>query len=607
MNKRPIRNLAATLMLTAAISLSSAFLVFAADQDIIILNTNDVHCGVEDNIGYAGLALYEKEMKQQTPYVMLVDAGDSIQGAPIGTLSDGGYLVDIMNEMGYDFAIPGNHEFDYGMARFLELAGKLDCGYTSCNFTSLQTGSLVFPAYRMFTYDDTDVAMVGVTTPESFTKSSPAYFQDGAGNYIYGFCEDATGAALYNAVQSAVDSARAAGAEYVIVVGHLGNEGVHQQWSSEAVIANTNGIDAFIDGPTHETYTKTFNNKDGAAVPVIQTGTKLSSIGKITIKTDGSISTELVTEIPADANVGSAYVVQKGDSLNRIAKRMLGSYDLWTVVYDANRAQISNPNIITPGMVLTIPGGSVVTEDGRNVDAYMQAYIDGIESQYEASLATVLGHTSVDLTTLDPATGQRAVRKAETNLGDLCADAYRIQTGADIGIQNGGGIRADIKAGNITYNDTLSVFPYGNMVCVAEVTGQQIKDCLEMGVRNYPEESGGFQHVSGLTYTVDSSIPSSVTTDDQGNFTGVTGAYRVTEILVGGEPLDVNKTYTLASHNYLLKDGGDGMNMFMGTNIIRDEVSTDVDMLSAYINENLGGTVGAEYADPHGQGRITIK
>ena len=201
MNKRPIRNLAAKLMLTAAISLSSAFLVFAADQDIIILNTNDVHCGVEDNIGYAGLALYEKEMKQQTPYVMLVDAGDSIQGAPIGTLSDGGYLVDIMNEMGYDFAIPGNHEFDYGMARFLELAGKLDCGYTSCNFTSLQTGSLVFPAYRMFTYDDTDVAMVGVTTPESFTKSSPAYFQDGAGNYIYGFCEDQSGSALYAAVQ----------------------------------------------------------------------------------------------------------------------------------------------------------------------------------------------------------------------------------------------------------------------------------------------------------------------------------------------------------------------------------------------------------------------
>ena len=278
-----------------------------------------------------------------------------------------------------------------------------------------------------------------------------------------------------------------------------------------------------------------------------------------------------------------------------------------TIKKNGQVVQIKDPNIITPGMVLTIPGGSIVTEDGRNVDAYMQAYIDGIESQYEASLETVLGHTSVDLTTLDPATGQRAVRKAETNLGDLCADAYRIQTGADIGMQNGGGIRADIAAGNITYKDTLSVFPYGNMVCVAEVTGQQIKDCLEMGVRNYPEESGGFQHVSGLTYTVDSSVPSSVTTDAQGNFTGVTGAYRVNDIMVGGEPLDVNKTYTLASHNYLLKDGGDGMNMFMGSNIIRDEVSTDVDALSAYINENLGGSVGAEYADPHGQGRITIK
>ena len=113
-------------------------------QDIVILYTNDVHCGIDDNIGYAGLALYKRQMKRETPYVTLVDAGDAIQGAPIGTLSDGGYLIDIMNKVGYDFAVPGNHEFDYRMPRFLELAGKLDCGYYSCNFTSLATGKPVF-------------------------------------------------------------------------------------------------------------------------------------------------------------------------------------------------------------------------------------------------------------------------------------------------------------------------------------------------------------------------------------------------------------------------------------------------------------------------------
>ena len=589
------------------LSLCSVSAAFALDHDIIILNTNDVHCGIEDGIGYAGLALYEKEMKEQTPYVMLVDAGDSIQGAPIGTLSDGGYIVDIMNELGYDFAIPGNHEFDYGMSRFLELAGQLDCGYTSCNFTSLATGTTVFPAYRMFTFEDTDVAMIGITTPESFTKSSPVYFQDGAGNYIYGFCEDATGAALYAAVQTAADSARAAGAEFVIAVGHLGNEGVHQQWSSEAVIENTTGIDAFIDGHSHETYERTCTNKAGEAVPLIQTGTKLSTIGKVSIGTDGSIRTELISEVPADSSPAMTYTVQKGDSLRRIAKRLLGSYDLWEPIWQLNLSTVQDPDMLSPGMVLVLPGSAAVNEAGKNVDVYMQSYIDGIKAQYEASLQTVLGHTSVGLTTLDPATGQRAVRRAETNLGDLCADAYRIQTGADIGMQNGGGIRADIAAGDITYEDTLSVFPYGNMICVAEVTGQQIKDCLEMGVRNYPEESGGFQHVSGLTYTVDTSVQSSVTTDAQGSFTGVSGAYRVTDIMVGGEPLDVNRTYTLASHNYLLKSGGDGMSMFEGCNIIRDEVATDVDTLSAYINKDLGGSVGSEYGDPYGQGRISFR
>ena len=106
--------------LASIVALNMAFSLplpsFAAEldedvaQDIIVLYTNDVHCGVDDNIGYAGLALYEKEMLEETPYVTLVDAGDAIQGAPIGTLSSGSYIIDIMNEVGYDFAVPGNHE-----------------------------------------------------------------------------------------------------------------------------------------------------------------------------------------------------------------------------------------------------------------------------------------------------------------------------------------------------------------------------------------------------------------------------------------------------------------------------------------------------------------
>ena len=590
------------LSLTTGISFSS----LAADRDIVVLYTNDVHCGVDENIGYAGLALYKKEMQSQTPYVTLVDAGDAIQGAPIGTLSDGGYLIDIMNKVGYDFAVPGNHEYDYGMPRFLELAGKLSCGYYSSNFMDLRTGSTVFTPYKMFTYGDTKVAFVGATTPESFTKSTPAYFQDGNGNYIYGFCEDENGQKLYNQIQSSVNSAKAEGANYVILVGHLGENGTTDRWTSDNVIRNTTGIDALIDGHSHETYGKYVKNKDGQDVLLTQTGTKLKEIGKLTLHTDGTISSELVSQVPAGAGT-SAYTVKNGDSLSRIAKRELGSYDRWRDIYEANRDKIKDPNVLAVGIQLVIPGKSAVTADGKAIDYDTDMFIKAIQAQYNETLKTVIGRTDVDLTVNDPATGNRAVRSAETNLGDLSADAYRYVLGAEIGLSNGGGIRANIKAGNITYNDTLTVFPFGNMGCVAEVTGQQIKDALEMASRNCPKENGGFLQVSGLTYTIDTSKSSNVQLDEKDNFVKVNGAYRVSDIMVGGAPLDVNKTYTVASHNYMLKSAGDGMTMFKGSKVIRDEVMTDVDLLSTYIRSNLGGNVGTDYANPVGQGRITIK
>ena len=595
--------LAMLLSLTTGMSLTA----MAAEQEIVVLYTNDVHCGVDDKIGYAGLSLYKKQMQQQTPYVTLIDAGDAVQGAPIGTLSEGGYLIDIMNQVGYEFAVPGNHEFDYGMPRFLELAKALNCGYYSSNFMDLRTGSPVFAPYKMFTYGDTKVAFLGISTPESFTKSTPAYFQDANGEYIYGFCEDETGQKLYAQVQAGVDAARAEGADYVIAVGHLGENGTTDRWTSSRVIGNTTGINVLIDGHSHETVASaTVKNRDGADVILTQTGTKLANIGKLTIHTNGTVTTELVSQVTATAAGGRSYTVKAGDSLNRIAKRELGSYDRWNEIYQANRDKLRDPDILRVGMVLTIPGTEAITDD-KAVDYETDQYIKGIQNQYNETLKVVLGKTEVELTVNDPATGKRAVRSAETNLGDLCADAYRLVLGADIGFANGGGIRASIASGNITYNDTLTVFPFGNMGCVAEVSGQKIKDALEMASSNCPEESGGFLQVSGLTYTIDTSVESSVKVDDKGNFLSVDGAYRVTDIKVGNEPLDLNKTYTVASHNYMLKSAGDGMTMFAGSKIIRDEVMVDVDILSAYIRNNLGGTVGAEYLNPAGQGRITVK
>lgn len=604
--KRSILSLWLAFVMVLSLTTGMSFASLASDKDIVVLYTNDVHCGVDENIGYAGLALYKKHMQSLTPYVALVDAGDAIQGAPIGTLSDGGYLIDIMNQVGYDFAIPGNHEFDYGMPRFLELAGKLNCGYYSSNFMDLRTGAPVLAPYKMFTYGASKVAFVGATTPESFTKSTPAYFQDANGNYIYSFCEDETGQKLYTQIQAAVDSARAEGADYVILVGHLGENGSTERWTSDNVIKNTTGIDVCIDGHSHEEYAKYIKSKDGRDVLLTQTGTKLKDIGKLVIRADGTITNELVKEVPAGESAG-VYTVKNGDTLSRIAKRELGSYDRWTEIYHANRSIVKNPNILLPGMQLVIPGKSSVNEAGKAVDYDTDQYVKAIQAQFNETLKAVIGHTDVELTVNNLSTGERAVRSAETNLGDLTADAYRYVLGADIGLSNGGGIRAGIKAGNITYNDTLTVFPFGNMGCVVEVSGQKIKDALEMASKNAPEESGGFLQVSGLTYTIDTSVPSGVQLDDKGNFVKVNGPYRVTDIMVGGQPIDLNKTYTVASHNYMLKSAGDGMTMFENSNVIRDEVMTDVDLLSSYIRTNLGGNVGSDYANPAGQGRIVIK
>ena len=537
--------LATAMSLTAAAAPDQNAVLSAAPEagKIVILHTNDVHCGVEEGVGYAGLAAYRNEMQLQygADNVTLVDAGDAIQGGALGTLSDGAFLVDTMNQVGYDIAVPGNHEFDYGVENFLDLAqNRADYTYLCSNFVDLTAGTLVLPPYRMIDYSGTQVAYVGIATPETFTKSTPVYFQDEAGNYIYSFCQGNDGADLYANVQASVEMARAQGADYVVAIGHLGTEGITPAWQAGAVIANTSGIDVLIDGHSHEAYEKVVENKDGEDVLLAQTGTKFNAIGKVVIDpSTGDIVSELVED------------------------------------YDQKEP---------------------VT------DVFLQALNAGLED----ILGQVVAESDVDLTSNDPATGLRRVRSGETNLGDMVADAYRTVMGAQIGFANGGGIRADLPAGDITYEDIINIHPYGNEMCVVEATGQEILDALELGASHYPQENGGFLHVSGLTYTIDASVPSSVVTTDEGDFVKVDGAYRVTDVKVGGEPLDPAKTYTVASHNYMIKNGGDGYIMFRDNTLLQDCTMLDNQLLIEYITQSLDGTVGEQYANPYGEGRITI-
>jgi 2',3'-cyclic-nucleotide 2'-phosphodiesterase (5'-nucleotidase family) len=426
----------------------------------------------------------------------------------------------------------GNHEFDYQIPRLTELTQKLDAAVVSCNFVNA-SGDTVYEPYTIISYGDTDVAYLGICTPETFTKSTPAYFQDENGEYIYDFCGDN----LYEAVQKSVDDARKDGAEYVIALTHLGSEGVTERWSAQAVISNTSGIDAILDGHSHSVIeNSSLQNKNGENVTISSVGTKLANLGKLTISADGSIKTEL---IPLD------------------------TYE--------------------------------------KTDSSVEEYVSAIKSEYESKTSEVIGKSEVNLTTLYD-NGERAVRKTETNLGDLCADAYREVLDADVGFINGGGIRANIAAGNITYNDILSVFPWNNQVCAAKVTGQQLLDALEFSVSAMPDENGGFQQVSGITFDVDLTVSTPVIKDDKGMFVSAEGERRIKNAKILNrktntyEALDPQKQYILASHSYLLKNYGDGFTMFKGVEITRDSVMLDNELLARYIQNNLGGVIGSDYA-----------
>jgi len=516
----------------------------ALTKDLVVLFTSDVHCGVEDGFGYAGLATVREQLEKSN-HVLLVDNGDSIQGAPIGSLTKGLANLELMNIVGYDIATIGNHEFDYGMDRFLELAQMASFPYVSVNFT--KENEPVFDPYVIKEFDGVQVAFLGVTTPNTITSSTPKYFQDENGNFIYGFLRDETGELFYSAVQSAVDSARFQGADYVVVLSHLGIEAECAPWMSTDLIANTTGIDALLDGHSHSVIAQeTVKNKAGEPVLMAACGTKLAHIGYLVIGKNGKLSTGLYSWV------------------NDLSAPELFGFE-------------------------------------NEAAAAVKAEMDGLNEQ----LSQVVGVSTVDLYVYDPVEKNvRLIRNTETNMGNFCADAYRAIGGADVGLVNGGGIRINIPAGEITYEDVVNLHPFGNSLCVVEATGQQILDALELSVRGVPSEVGGFLQVSGLTFEVHTYIESSVVFDENGLFKEVTGEYRVKNVKIGGEKLVLDQKYIVASSDYVLKNKGDGNVIFADCELQDYEMLLDSQIIMNYISGVLGGQIGDQYADPYGEGRI---
>ncbi len=547
-------------------------------SDVTILYTNDVHTYIDKQspkLTYAAIADLKQSYQNAGKDVLLVDAGDHVQGTAYGSMDEGASIIKLMNAAGYDVATPGNHEFDYGMERAKAIMKEADFPYLSCNWVDLRTTLRVLPSVKVFVRGGRRIAFVGVTTPETFTKSTPAYFMDKAQRkYIYDIQGGEDGKKLYDAVQKAIDKAKLL-ADVVIGLGHLGVDPSSSPWTSEEVIAHTSGFDAFIDGHSHTVMeNKQVQDASGKAVTLTQTGSYFANVGEMTIAADGTITTKLIP-----------------------------------------------------------------THEG--MDAGIAAMQTGWVNTVDDMLGEKIAVGDSDFYVSDPATGKRRIRSAETNLGDFVADGIYTyfneveKLHCDVAIMNGGGIRADVPAGDWTFKTCKQISPFGNVACLMSVTGKQIQDALEFAARFAGEdgkENGGFLQVAGATYEIHTDIPNTVQTDEKNVWIGsATGTPRVQNVKIYDKasgsylPLDPGATYALAGMNYTLRNLGDGFAMFDGAELIKDYVSEDYLVMSTYAmifdgadaaglphlssaNSPLAAYPGylLNYEQPYGAGRITI-
>ena len=547
-------------------------------SEVTILYTNDVHTYIDKQapkLTYAAIAALKQSYQNAGKKVLLVDVGDHVQGTAYGSMDQGASIIELMNAAGYDAATPGNHEFDYGMDRAKELMRDADFPYLSCNWVDLRTNLRVLPEIKVFVRGGVRIAFVGITTPETFTKSTPAYFMNKAQTkYIYDILGGEDGQKLYSAVQKAVDKAKCL-ADVVIGLGHLGVDPSSSPWTSEEVIAHTTGFDAFIDGHSHTVMeNKQVADASGRLVTLTQTGSYFANVGEMTIAPDGTISTRLVStydqEDPAVAAEQAAWVSSVDE--------MLGE----KIAVADTKFYITDP----------ATGKRRIRSGETNLGDFVA---DGIYTYFN---------------------------EVE-------------QLHCDIAIMNGGGIRSDEDAGYWTFKTCKQVSPFGNVACLMSVTGKQIQDALEFAARfagAEGKENGGFLQVAGATYEIHTDIPNTVQTDDKNVWIGsATGTPRVQNVKIYDRangtyvPLDENKTYALAGMNYTLRNLGDGFAMFDGAELIKDYVSEDYLVMSTYAmtfggvdaeglphlssaNSVLAEYPGylLDYENPYGAGRISI-
>ena len=540
--KKVRKSLAIFLAVVMCLSLLS-FGAVATGNDlagqIVIIHTNDTHGRDATNIGTAAVAQLKKDYEARGANVLLISAGDAIQGAPLVTLDLGKSAIDFMNIAGYDIMAPGNHEFDEGTENLLEILKGAEFDVISA--TIFEDGELLFDANVVYDFDGVKVGVFGLTTPETYTKAHP--------DKIKGL-DFLMGTFLYEAAQAQVDYLKAEGCDFIIAVGHLGTDEASAPDRSTDVIANVNGIDLFIDGHSHSRFEgDEITQKDGTSVTLlVSAGQYLERVGVVTIN-------------PATA-------------------------------------------ALTAELLETI----------ENKDADVDKFINDRNDAVEEELKTVIGLTEFTLygkNTTDPP----GVRMSETNMGNFATDALlwkaREELGSvDLALTNGGGVRDSIpmdgravSAANpydITMKDMVTVFPFGNTLTVIEVTGAELLEALEAAVFATPAVNGGFPQVSGIAFEIHIAVPYAQGAQYSGStyYAPANPGARVQNVRIGGEALNLTKTYKIATNDFTAA-GGDTYLVFRG----KPSVNTGVAMEQALIDyiEHLGGTVGAKYAEPEGR------